>query len=74
MFSLTLRTPTEAMLPKAARPSCCHSLGRGIGLASPFGWYRGLATLPVASSLGTIDRAITTNRIERTFQGQEALL
>jgi hypothetical protein len=80
MFSLTLRTKTEAMLPKAARPSCGHSLGQGIGLALPIGWYRGLTMLPVASSLRTFDRAIDcaidramTNCIGRQFQTPEAL-
>ena len=69
MFSLTLRATTEAKLPKAARRSCVHSLGHGICIAPPIGWYRGLATPPVASSLGTIDRA---NGIDRPFQGPEA--
>ena len=72
MFSLTLRTTTEATQPKAARPSCDHSLGQGIGLALPIGWYRGLATPSVASSLGTIDCAMT-NRIDCQFQTPEAL-
>jgi hypothetical protein len=76
MFSLTLRTTTEAMLPRAARPSCGDSLGQGTGLALPIGWYRGLATLPVASSLRTSDRApnhTIGNCIDRQFQTPEAL-
>jgi hypothetical protein len=40
-------------------------------MAPVTGGYRGFATLPVASSLGATDRAIS-NRIERAFQILEA--